>query len=295
MEIQQLEYFKVVAETEHMTHAAEMLNISQPALSKSISNIEQEIGVPLFDRQGRSIILNRYGKLFLESVNKILDEYSRAKQEISGLVTPGYGEVSFGFIHTLGMEIVPELMAHVHDKYPNIKFNLTQASSLNLLELLEKGDIDLCLSQRIESKVVEIEWIELWKEELFVIVPINHPLAKKDFIELKEIKDEPFVSIKKGNALRHMVDKLLKDVGISKTNITFEGEDPHTVAGFVSAGHGVSIIPSIKGLSEYNVKKISVKEPICERKIGVSWVAGRYISPSTNQFRNYLVEYFKGK
>ncbi len=64
MEIQQLEYFKTVAEMQHMTQAAEKLNISQPALSKSISNIEQEIGVPLFDRQGRSINLNRYGKLF---------------------------------------------------------------------------------------------------------------------------------------------------------------------------------------------------------------------------------------
>ncbi|MED3662586.1 LysR family transcriptional regulator [Ureibacillus sp. FSL K6-8385] len=295
MEIQQLEYFKVVAETEHMTHAAEMLNISQPALSKSISNIEHEIGVPLFDRQGRSIVLNRYGKLFLESVNKILEEYNRAKQEINGLIMPGYGEISFGFIHTLGMEVVPELMAHVHKKYPNIKFTLTQAASMYLLELLEKGELDLCLSQRIESKVVEIEWIELWTEELFVIVPENHPLASRQHIDLCEIKDEPFVSIKKGNALRQMVDQLLKNVGISKTNITFEGEDPHTVAGFVSAGHGVSIIPDIKGLSEYNVKKISVREPICERKIGVSLVAGRYLSPAVNQFKNYLVEYFKGK
>lgn len=293
MEIQQLEYFKVVAETEHMTNAAEMLNISQPALSKSISNIEQEIGVPLFDRQGRSIVLNRYGKLFLESVNTILEEYNRAKQEINALIMPGYGEVSFGFIHTLGMEIVPELMAHVHEKYPNIKFNLTQASSLNLLELLEKGDIDLCLSQRIESKMVTIEWIELWKEELFVIVPKNHPLANQESIHLNEIKNEPFVSIKKGNALRQIVDYLLKDAGIAKPNITFEGEDPHTVAGFVSAGHGVSIIPAIKGLNDYNVKKISVKKPICERKIGVSWVAGRYMSPAVSQFKNYLVEYFK--
>ena len=86
MEIQQLEYFKIVAEMQHMTHAAEKLNISQPALSKSISNIEQEIGVPLFDRQGRSIVLNRYGKLFLESVNMILEEYNKAKQEIMDLV-----------------------------------------------------------------------------------------------------------------------------------------------------------------------------------------------------------------
>lgn len=294
MEIQQLEYFKVVAETEHMTHAAELLNISQPALSKSISNIEQEIGVPLFDRQGRSIALNRYGKLFLESVNFILEEYNKAKQEINGLVRPGYGEVALGFIHTLGMEVVPELMAHIPKKYPNMKFSLTQASSLNLLALLEEGGIDLCLSQRIESKTVKIEWVELWKEELFVIVPENHRFASRNHICLREIKDEPFVAIKKGNKLRKIVDELLQEVNVT-TNITFEGEDPHTVAGFVSAGHGVSLIPAIKGLNEYNVKKISVNEPICERKIGVSWVAGRYMSPAATQFKNYLVEYFKGK
>ncbi|NLY80329.1 MAG: LysR family transcriptional regulator [Lysinibacillus sp.] len=294
MEIQQLEYFKVVAETEHMTQAAEMLNISQPALSKSISNIEHEIGVPLFDRQGRSIVLNRYGKLFLESVNHILEEFNKAKQEINGLVRPGYGEVSLGFIHTLGMEVVPELMAHIPEKYPNMKFTLTQASSLNLLNRLEEGVIDLCLSQRIESKTVDIEWIELYKEELFVIVPENHRFASRESICLQEIKDEPFVSIKKGNKLRQIVDVLLEKVGIT-TNITFEGEDPHTVAGFVSAGHGVSLIPAIKGLNEYNVKKISVSDPICERNIGVSWVAGRYLSPAANQFKNYLVEYFKEK
>lgn len=294
MEIQQLEYFKIVAEMQHMTHAAEKLNISQPALSKSISNVEQEIGVPLFDRQGRSIYLNRYGKLFLESVNIILDEFDKAKEEISGLVMPGFGEVAFGFIHTLGMEVVPELMAYIPLKYPNMKFTLTQASSYNLLKGLEEGTIDLCLSQRIESKTMSIEWIDLWTEELFVIVPKNHRFANRETIRLEEIKDEPFISIKRGNALRHIVDKLLQQAGVT-TNTTFAGEEMHTLAGFVGAGLGVSLIPSIKGLNEYNVSKIRVSDPICERKIGVSWVGGRYLSPAANQFKNYLVEYFKDK
>lgn len=294
MEIQQLEYFKIVAEMQHMTHAAEKLNISQPALSKSISNIEQEIGVPLFDRQGRSISLNRYGKLFLQSVDIILNEFDKAKEEITGLVMPGFGEVSLGFIHTLGMEIVPELMAHIPKKYPNMKFSLTQAASYNLLKGLEEGNIDLCLSQKIQSKILEIEWVELWSEELFVIVPKRHRFASKKTIRLEEIKDEPFVSIKKGNALRSIVDKYLAEASIS-TNITFEGEDPHTVAGFVSAGHGVSLIPNIKGLNEFNVEKIPVTDLKCVRNIGVSWVNGRYLSPAANQFKNYLVENFKEK
>ncbi|MBD8026373.1 LysR family transcriptional regulator [Ureibacillus sp. Re31] len=294
MEIQQLEYFKTVAEMQHMTQAAEKLNISQPALSKSISNIEQEIGVPLFDRQGRSISLNRYGKLFLNSVDIILEEFDKAKEEIGGLVMPGFGEVAFGFIHTLGMEVVPELMAHVPERYPNMKFTLTQAASYNLLKWLEEGQIDLCLSQRIRSKTIEIDWIELWSEELFVIVPKNHRFANRESIKLEEIKDEPFISIKRGNALRLIVDKLFKEAGIT-TNITFAAEEMHTVAGFVGAGLGVSLIPNVKGLNDYNVCKIRVSEPICERKIGVSWAANRYLSPAANQFKNYLVEYFKEK
>jgi len=294
MELQQLEYFKTVAEMQHMTHAAEQLNISQPALSKSISNIEHEIGVPLFDRQGRSISLNRYGKLFLNSVETILREYERAKVEISSLVMPGYGDVAFGFIHTLGMEVVPELMAHVPEKYPNMKFTLTQASSYNLSKWLEEGQLDLCLSQHIRSKTIDIEWAELWSEELFVIVPKNHRFANRETIKLQEIKDEPFISIKRGNALRHIVDKLFEKAGIT-TNITFSGEEMHTVAGFVGAGLGVSLIPDIKGLNEYNVCKIRVSEPICERKIGVSWASGRYLSPAALQFKEYLIENFKEK
>jgi len=293
LEIQQLEYFKIVAEMQHMTQAAEKLNISQPALSKSISNIEHELGVPLFDRQGRSITLNRYGKLFLESVDIILKEFVKAKEEISELVSPGYGEVSLGFIHTLGMSVVPELMAHIPLKYPNMKFSLTQSASYNLLKGLEDGNLDLCLSQRIQSKIMDIQWVELWSEELFVIVPNNHKFASRDTIRLEEIKDEQFISIKRGNALRQIVDHFLEQAGI-KANTTFAGEEMHTVAGFVGAGLGVSLIPNIKGLNEYNVKKISVSEPICERKIGISWAKDRYLSPAATEFKNYLVEYYTG-
>lgn len=294
MEMQQLEYFKTVAQLQHMTRAAEKLSISQPALSKSISNIEQELGVPLFDRQGRSIALNRYGKLFLESVDIILAEFDKVKKEFGDIIKPGYGEVAFGFIHTLGMEIVPELMAIIPKKYPHMKFSLTQATSLNLLKRLEEGAIDLCLSQEFESKLIDINWVELWSEELFVIVPKNHRFASREEIALEEIKDEPFISIKRGNSLRQIVDELFKKVGVT-TNTTFSGEEMHTVAGFVAAGLGVSLIPNIKGLDHFNVKKIRVSSPRCYRKIGVAWAANRYLSPAANEFKQFLIEYFEEK
>lgn len=279
---------------QHMTRAAEKLSISQPALSKSISNIEKELGVPLFDRQGRSIYLNRFGELFLRSVDVILDEYEKVKEEFDNFVRPGYGEVAFGFIHTLGMEVVPELMASTASKYPNMHFSLTQATSLSLLKRLEEGAIDLCLSQKIESRLIEIETIELWTEELFVIVPKTHRFAERETIALEEIKDEPFISIKKGNSLRQIVDEFFAKVGVTQ-HTTFAGEEMHTVAGFVGAGLGVSVIPDIKGLDHFNVKKLRVSWPPCYRKIGVSWAKNRYLSPAATEFKEYLVEYLTNK
>ena len=291
MEIEQLQYFKTVATMQHMTRAAEVLAISQPALSKSIANIEQNLGVPLFNREGRSIYLNRFGELFLQSVNVILDEYDRIKEEFEDIIKPGSGEVSFGFIHTLGMEIVPELIASTSEAFPNMQFSLTQATSLSLLKRLEEGAIDLCLSQKIESRVIEIETEELFVEELFVIVPTTHPLAKQDAVKFEEVKNEPFIAIKKGNSLRQLVDELFLERGIA-LNTTFAAEEMHTVAGFVGAGMGISVIPNIKGLDHYKVKRLKL-DPPCYRSVCVSWAKNRYLPPAVSEFKQYLLDYFQ--
>ncbi|WP_341321641.1 LysR family transcriptional regulator [Solibacillus sp. FSL H8-0523] len=290
MEMEQLQYFKTVATMQHMTRAAEVLAISQPALSKSIASIEQQLGVPLFSREGRSIYLNRFGELFLQSVDIILEEYERIREEFEDIIRPGSGEVSFGFIHTLGMEVVPELIAATTKQFPNMQFSLTQATSLNLLKRLEEGAIDLCLSQKIESKVIDIETEELFVEELFVIVPVTHPLAKQSAVKLEDVKNEPFIAIKKGNSLRHLVDELFLEAGI-KLKTTFAAEEMHTVAGFVSAGMGISMIPNIKGLDDYKVKRLKV-DPPCYRSVGVSWAKNRYLPPAASEFKQYLVDYF---
>ncbi|MCH7323969.1 LysR family transcriptional regulator [Solibacillus sp. MA9] len=291
MEIEQLQYFKTVATMEHMTRAAEVLAISQPALSKSIASIEQQLGVPLFNREGRSIYLNRFGELFLQSVEIILEEYERIREEFEDIIKPGSGEVSFGFIHTLGMEIVPELIAATTKQFPNMQFSLTQATSLNLLKRLEEGAIDLCLSQKIESKVIDIETEELFVEELFVIVPTTHPLSMRTEVKIEDIQNETFIAIKKGNSLRQLVDELFLDAGI-ELKTAFAAEEMHTVAGFVGAGMGISLIPNIKGLDHYKVKRLKL-DPPCYRSVGVSWAKNRYLPPAATEFKQYLVDYFK--
>ncbi|WP_139490661.1 LysR family transcriptional regulator [Brevibacillus dissolubilis] len=289
MEWQQLEYFQTLARIQHVTRAAEYLSLSQPALSRSIARLEEELGVPLFDRQGRTIILNRYGQLFLKRVNRILMEFDDAKQELHDLVHPEYGEVALGFLHTLGTGLIPDLLGAFRGLAPTISFQLIQNHSYSLLEHLQAGELDICLIAEPTENRMPIQWIPLWSEEIFVTLPLDHPLACADSIMLSDIADESFIFMKKGYALRDTTDRLFQQVGINPA-ITFEGEEIATVAGLVSAGLGVSLLPNV-GLDKSKIVQISVREPTCQRVIGMALVEGRYLSPAALRFKEFVLSH----
>ena len=291
MEWQQLEYFEVLAKIQHMTKAAEQLSISQPALSRSIARLEDELGVPLFERQGRSISLNRYGEIFLKRVHNIMRDYRDGLHEIQELVDPNRGEVSLGFLHTLGTNIVPDLIMHFRKLHQDIHFNLKQNHTHLQLKQLQSGELDLCLIADMEVEK-PIQWKELWREELFAIVPIGHPLASRSSITLKELTNETFVLLKKGYALRIQLDSIFKKAHFTPT-ITFEGDEVATVAGFVAAGLGVSILPDGEEINTKRIAKIHISDLKLERVIGMAWSEGRYLSPATKQFQQFILDYYK--
>ncbi|MEK9198675.1 LysR substrate-binding domain-containing protein [Ureibacillus sp. 179-F W5.1 NHS] len=293
MDFNSLQYFILVAKYENMSQAAQHLHITQPALSKSISLLEESLGVALFDRNGRSIQLNRYGKFFLERAEYIVKEYERAKEDLANLVSPGQGEVSIGFMHTLGLEIIPSLMTDVKKVYPQMKFLLTQSNSSSILKKLEAGELDVCLISSVDSNE-EIVWEKLWEEEIFFIVPESHRLANKQMVKIKDFAHDPFICIKKGNSLRKSVDDLFKREGF-QLNVAFEGEEVHTVAGLVESGLGVSLIPYIKGLEQYKLKIIRVDARNCKREIGLAFMKSRFKSSATIMFVEYIRSYFKKK
>lgn len=291
MEWQQLEYFKVTARFQHMTLAAEELKLSQPALSRAISRLEAELGVPLFDRQGRSIVLNKYGKLFLSHVNRILYEFEESKREIEDIISPDSGEVSLGFLHTLGASSIPELIKGFSRKYPEIRFTLHQNNTEVLINQLFSGEIGLCMSYPDES-LEGVNWTRLWSEELYVIVPSDHRLAGCSTIDLKEIEDERLISYKEGYGTRKIIDEFLKKAGISP-KITFESDEVHTVIGFVAAGLGIGMIPDSGGIYPKEISVLHVNSPECRRDIGIACLKGRYMPPPELRFLEYVKEHFE--
>jgi DNA-binding transcriptional LysR family regulator len=291
MEWQQLEYFQTVARMQHFTRAAKKLAISQPALSRSIARLEEELGVPLFERSGRSIRLNRYGELFLKQVDAALGLINEGVQKLRDMVDPERGTVYLAFLHTLGAHLVPDLLSCFRKKYPYIQFHLSQDASSVLFERLKTGELDLCLSSKPEE-ISGVVWKELFRDELYVIVPIHHPLADRNEIDLWEIADEPFISLKKGYSFRALTDRLCREAGFTP-NITFEGEEITTVAGLVSAGLGVALIPETGGEDIRQIRRLHVKSPRCQRVIGIAWMEGRYLPPAAQLFRQFVLDYFR--
>jgi len=287
VEWQQLEYFRAVAKQQHFTQAAAQLAVSQPALSRSVARLEHELGVPLFERKGRSVQLNRYGKAFLIRVERALTEVAEGQRELADMVGPVRGLVAIGFIHILGTQILPVLLRRFRSRHAAVDFKLFQGSTAMLLEQLAAGETDLCLMST-HPEQADLQWVRLFDEEIFAVVPPDHALADRQSVALAELAHEPFITFKPGWGLRQLNEELCLRAGFAP-RATFEGEDVATVHGLVAAGLGVALLPRSPAPREARAAWLHVSEPICERTIGIAWIADRYLAAVATQFRDFII------
>jgi DNA-binding transcriptional LysR family regulator len=290
VDLLQLKYFQVVAQLEHMTRAAEKLYIAQPSLSQSIARLEEELGVPLFDRQGRRIRLNQFGSTFLKRVERAFLELDEGKREVADLAGLEQGLIALAVAST---QPLPDLLSSFLARHPHVRFRLFQQHSLTaVVQQLERGDIDLCISSPPIDRP-GITWVPLMTEEIFLLVPAGHSLAQRGSIRLSEAANEPFISLKPGYGLRDLMDEICKHAGFIPT-VAFEGDETATVRGLVTAGLGVTFSSALtsKGFAELPVVPLHIEEPVCQRTIGLAWVEERYLSVAARQFQQFVIEYF---
>ncbi len=291
MELQQLEYFRVVARTQHVTQAAEEVAITQPALSRAMARLERDLGIALFDHRGRSVKLNRYGEAFLRHVERALGAIEEGRRELTDLADRDAGVIAFGFAHALGTRVVPDLIASFRRQHPRARFQLLQNASHIILEELEAGDVDLALVSPVPPTSERIESIELASEELFLVVPNDHRLAKRKTVRLAELRDDTFVCLREGYGLRTLTDAFCARAGFAPKT-AFEGEEIATLRGLVAVGLGVAIIPAASSPAESAPPQLRITEPICRRSIGVLWEPGRYQPELAQRFRHHIISTF---
>lgn len=212
MELLQLKYFQTVARLEHMTKAAEELHIAQPALSKTISRLEQDVGVPLFDRQNRQIRLNQFGKIFLEHVESALLSLEEGKRQVLEQAGLERGRL---FLATTNHKCDAEVIDSFLSMYPNINLRLTQIpTEEEKLDLLLNGKADFCITS-LPVEHEEVDSMPFLTEEIFLAVPPGHRFADRQSIDLIEAAAEPFISLKEGNSFRELTNGFCREAGLN--------------------------------------------------------------------------------
>ncbi|BFH64228.1 LysR family transcriptional regulator [Paenibacillus azoreducens] len=293
MELRQLQYFLKVAQKEHVTQASEELHVAQSAVSRQIHQLEEELGVQLFMQKGRNLQLTPVGQLFCKRVDSILKELDKAVVEVHEFLDPEQGEIRIGFPHSLGIHLIPSVVAEFKRRYPNVKFRFKQGMFPSLIRDVISAEVDLAFISPFPEKHEQVEGEVMLTEELYAILPPNHPLAKEESIKLDQLKDDKFVLFSKGYSLRPIVWHACLEAGFTP-KIAFEGEETDTIRGLVAAGMGVSILPEMALFQTNPLQpaRVRISEPKVTRTIGLIHRSDDKLPRVAQAFRTFLLTYF---
>jgi DNA-binding transcriptional LysR family regulator len=280
-----LRHFVAVGRVEHMTRAAQTLGVPQPTLSRSISRLEQDLGVRLFIRAGRALRLTREGRVLLEHAERALGELETGLRTVAGESDPDSGRVAFGFLHTLGSATVPQLLRTFRTGHPGVRFELVQRGHDALVELVRAGAVDLCLTSPLPAGS-DLSVRALQEQQLRLVVPAGHPLARRPRLRLAEAAQEQFVGLERGYGLRSTSDAWCRGAGFVP-RLAFEGQDIDTVRGLVAAGLGVALLPA--GGPADAVVELEVVEPRTTRTLGLVWRRSERESAAVRAFRETVI------
>ena len=249
MNLKQLYYFKRLSETEHYTEAASSLCITQPSLSHAISELEKELGVALFARQGRNVKITQNGKRFLPYVEDALASLENGRMILQKNGAENKENIRISFIYTMGEYVVPQLI----NKYSlspechNVTFSFTQGTSLTLLQELKAGKVDL------------VETIHY-----------------------------PYIYFSENSGLRPFIDNVFMQQKLVPEIACYVDEDT-AMAGLVSIDYGIAIMPRITALSYYNVHILKIKNTIPPRYIYLATMKDKGLSPALESFKNVVI------
>lgn len=284
-----LRYFVTLARVKHYTRAAEQLCITQPSLSHAISQLENELGVPLFEKSGRNTTLTRFGEEFLVCAERTLSTLDAGVSSIRKSAR-GEGLIRLGFLRTLGVEFIPRLAAGFLKKNAELDIHFTFHTGVtqHLLEGLaaRKYDLIFC-SEPLEKENLTV--IPIQKQDLVLITPKDHPLASRNDIDLEETLLYPHIFFDKSSGIRNVVDRMFSQIG-RQPEIAYETEEDQVIAGLVAQKFGIALVPYMDLLLKLDVKILSIRSPSCERAIFMINDNRIYMPPAVKRFREYVAD-----
>lgn len=278
MDIRQLQYLVEVARLKSFTKAAEALFITQPTISKTVRLMEEELGVVLFNRQGKQIELTDAGRIIVDRATDILISFQNLSSELDDLRNLKRGYIRIGLPPMVGSSFFPKLMGLFHQRYPEITIRLFEDGAKKVEIDVAEGALDLgvVVLPTMDEGLGCFPFVE---EKLNLIVPPGHPFAGQKEARLGELADEYFIMFREDFALHDRIIRECENAGFHP-KLIYESSQWDLISQMVAAGLGIALLPEAvcREMAPDRVSIIPLVDPVIPWKLGIIWREDRYQS-----------------
>jgi DNA-binding transcriptional LysR family regulator len=275
MELRHLRYFLAVGEEQHYGRAAARLRVAQPALSRQIQDLEEELGFKLFERLPRGVKLSAAGQLFLEDARRILREVNEAAARAARVARGQSGTLRVGFTESASWRgVVPESFRRFREMQPDAELQLQPSPSLVQLDALRSGRLDAGFVFNMPKTDPELYARPVAMERIELAVPTSHPVAKLKQVRLRELAGAPFVWFPRREAPA-LYDRLMRECfrgGLKSPRIVQEGQDEATILSLVATGLGIGwVLGTARWHRPKSVVIVSVLDMDLPQELSLAW------------------------
>lgn len=289
MTLNQLQYFQMIARLQHYRQAAEALNISQPSLSRAMAALEEELGILLFVKEGRGIVLTKYGRMFLEYVDRILDEYETAVYKMKELSNYG-GRIDIGYVFPLANYYIPHTVRSFLNKKENrnVTFSFNQHHTAHIIQAIKNDRYDVGFCSYVDNEP-DLEFIPIIKQEMVIIVPQNHPLAETDAVSLQELTHYPVIGYDRFSGLGDYTTRLYHRLGM-RPDIICECPDENAIKAMVSENFGIALTAHVDTLDSPEIRILKICDINLSHLVYMVYLKNRYQIPAVQRFIQFMKE-----
>ncbi len=275
MDVGALHAFLAVAESGSFSRAAELIFITQPAISKRIAALEKELGVKLFDRVGRQIQLTPAGAALLPQARSILNEVNEAKRRIAALSMEVAGPLRLATSYHVGLHRLPAALRQFCSAYPQVQLDLRFMDSEAACHAVEHGELDLAVVTLPRGNQAQLHREKIWDDPFEIVVDANHSLAGRGPLAMQALLEYPVILPVPGTTTREIILEALAPVQ-GRLKIGLETNYLELIKMLVSIGRGWSALPHT--LIDGDLKVVQIKEVRIKRELGVVTHAARTLS-----------------
>lgn len=284
MDIRHLQYFMEVARYRSFTKAAESLYITQPTISKTIKNIEEELGIILFDRSNKKIELTDAGKIMFEQGQHIVNSFQNLSSELHDLQNLKKGHIRIGLPPMIGSSFFPEVIGLFHQEYPDISIRIFEDGAKKVELDVESGLLDIGVTVLPTDDEV-FHSFSFVQENLMLLVHPTHALAGRDSVSLTELENELFVLFREDFALHDRIITECVKLGF-QPHVVYESSQWDLISGMVAANLGIALLPETISheVDQTRINVVPLIHPAIPWQLGMIWRKERYQSFATQEW-----------